>query len=245
MLAPPSRAPTGEELAAFDPWRTPSAMAISSLPATMLSAFLVTLATVVVPNPSTIVAGRFALTRGWRAAATFLAAVVLVDLAVFCALVFGFQPLLHSVGGTAYLVPVAASGMVLAGAVMMVRPPRFDPAAPGGAVAGGPPPPNGLHGPFLAGLVVPSTNPGFWVWWMTVGTAFIHAARHWGDLGLASLLGAMVAGVLAWYLPLVLALRRGATLVPPRALGRVLRLFGAALVVFGAHLLLHLFGLMP
>jgi threonine/homoserine/homoserine lactone efflux protein len=213
-------------------------MATSSLPATMLSAFLVTLVTVIVPSPSTVTAGRLAFTRGWRAAATFLTAVVALDIAVFCALALGFQPLLHRLGGAAYLVPAAAIGMIVVGMVMIVHPPQVAPRE-----CDRDPPKNGLlrnelHGPFLAGLLVPAANPGFWLWWMTVGTSFIHAARQWGDLGLTALLASLLSGVLAWYLPLVLALRQGKTLFPPSALRRVLRLLGGALVLFGVNLLL-------
>jgi threonine/homoserine/homoserine lactone efflux protein len=214
----------------------------SSLSATVLSAFLITFATVVVPSPSTVAASRLAFTHGWRAAATFLAAVVLLDIAVFSALALGFQPLLHRVGGAAYLVSAAGAGMVVIGIVMAVRPPRLasdDDIRSSGAGARA-----ALHAPFLAGLLVPAANPGFWLWWMTVGTSLIHAARHWGDLGLTALLMAFVVGVLAWYLPLVLALRRGRAVFSARALGRVVRLLGVALAVFGIHLLVHAWGLM-
>ena len=65
------------------------------------------------------------------------------------------------------------------------------------------------RGPFLAGLLVPASNPGFWIWWTTVGTSFIHAARHWGEVGLGLLLLALIGGAAAWYLPLLWALSRG------------------------------------
>jgi threonine/homoserine/homoserine lactone efflux protein len=220
-------------------------MGNGSLLATILSAFLVTFATVVIPSPSTVAASRLAFTHGWRAAASFLAGVVTLDIAVFCGLALGFQPFLQRVGGAAYLVPTVAAGMIIFGFAMMIRPPRLAPRDSCNDPPVSDRSQEPLRGAFLGGLLVPAANPGFWMWWMTVGTSFIHAARHWGDLGLASLLAALVGGVAAWYLPLVLALRRGSALFPPRSLRRVLRLLGAALVAFGAHLLIHSLGLMP
>ncbi len=213
-------------------------MNLSSLPLTVASAFVVTLATVIVPNPSTIAASRLVVTRGARAAAAFLSAVVVLDVAVFFVMALGLQPLLYSIGGTSYLVPIAGAGMVIVGAVMMVTAPRaaakLRARQQGSAEGRGN---GGLHGPFLAGLLVPAANPGFWVWWTTVGTSFIHAARQWGRLGLALLLASFLAGVSAWYIPLVLALRRGKDVFSPRILRWVLFAFGAALIAIGAHLL--------
>ncbi len=209
----------------------------------LLSAFVVTFATVVVPSPSTIAASRFALSHGTRGAAACLGGVVTLDILVFLGLAFGLEPALYAVGGHRYLVPVAGAFLTVAGVVMIVTAPRHltdrlvsDRGRQHAERE------MRLHGPFLAGLIIPAANPGFWLWWASVGTAFIHAARRFGRLGLALLLGAFLAGVLSWYVPLLLALRRGREVFSGRTQTRLLVALGIGMVAFGLHLLWRAFG---
>ncbi|RMF81963.1 MAG: hypothetical protein D6739_08765, partial [Nitrospirae bacterium] len=161
----------------------------------------------------------------------------------FLALALGLEPVLYSVGGHRYLVPVAGAFLTIAGIVMVATAPRH---LPDRLVTD-----RGrdraeremrLHGPFLAGLLIPVANPGFWLWWASVGTAFIHSARRFGRLGLALLLAAFLAGVLSWYVPLLLALRKGRAVFSRRTQTRLLMGLGVAMVAFGVHLLWRAFG---
>lgn len=210
-------------------------VSLDSLPATIASAFLVTLVTVIVPSPSTITASRLSMTRGTRAAAAFLSGVVVLEVIAFFIMAVGMQPLLQRLGGASVVTPLAGVLMVVGGVVMAVTAPqaarRVEERSRKGAPARG-----SLHGPFLGGLLVPSANPGFWLWWSTVGTSFIHAARQWGDLGLTLLLAAFLAGVAAWYLPLLVALRRGKNVFSPHVLRWLLVGLGCGLVVIGLRL---------
>ncbi len=69
-------------------------------------------------------------------------------------------------------------------------------------------------GSFLLGLLVAAANPHYWIWWVTAGLAFVEAARAHGAPGLAWMLGALVGGVVAWYVPLLWALCHGSKLLP-------------------------------
>jgi len=213
----------------------------TTLPAVIVSAFFVTFATVIVPSPSTIAASRYAVTHGTRAAAACLSAVVFLDVLVFLGLALGFQPLLRSIGGSHYFPMIAGVFLVVAGMGMMVLAPKnvdrmVTPRGRARAQRE-----QSLHGPFMAGLLIPFANPGYWIWWTTVGTAFIHAARHWGRLGLTLLLGGFIAGVLAWYVPLLWALHHGRQIFTPTAQKRLLVILGIAMVGFGSYLLLGSF----
>jgi len=210
---------------------------VLSLVATVASAFVVTFATVVIPSPSTVVASRYAVRRGTRAAAVFLGAVLCLDTVVFLVLAVGFHPFLHALGAAKYLAPLAGAGMMIFGLVMVVTARRGGPHLRSTAALPGSEDGGTARGPFLAGLIVPAANPGFWIWWTTVGTSFIHAARHWGDVGLGSLLLAFLGGAAAWYLPLLWALSRGRQVFSERAQDRALVLLGFAMVGFGAVLL--------
>lgn len=211
----------------------------SSLVATVASAFIVTFATVVVPSPSTLAAGRATLIGGTRAAAAFLSGVLVLDAMVFLVLVFGLHPVLLDVGIAHALPPIAGVALVIAGVVMIFRSRRG--AHEPDATEAGSDPPSGpaLRGPFLTALAVNAANPGFWLWWTTVGTSFIHAARHWGDMGLTLLLLAFLCGTASWYIPLLWALHRGRQIFPATFQQRLLAWFGVALVAFGIYLSWH------
>jgi threonine/homoserine/homoserine lactone efflux protein len=210
-----------------------------SLLATILSAFLVTFATVVVPSPSTLALGRVAVADGTRAAAVFLSAVLVLDTFVFALLVFGIHPVLHLVGVTRYLVPLAGAGLVVAGLLVAATADRSSSRWSDS----GQQPADDLRtrsrGPFAAGILVNAANPGFWIWWTTVGTSFIHAARQWGDIGLTLLLVAFLCGTSAWYLPLMWAFHHGRKVFSQRFQARLNLAFGIAIAGFGVYLVWH------
>ncbi len=216
-------------------------MSAASLPAVIFSAFVVSFVTVVVPSPITIAASRYAVARGTRAAAIFLTAVTILDVAVFSALAFGLQPLLLRIGGTRYLMPVAGFLLVIVGLGMLVLAPRDANRLVSERGKRRAEREEHLHGPFLAGLLVAAANPGYWIWWTTAGTAFIHAARHWGRLGLTLLLLAFIGGVVLWYSAFLWALHRGRTVVSPRLQKWLLVILGVALVGFGVYILFRTF----
>ncbi len=213
-------------------------MDLTSLLAVVASAFVVTLATVIVPSPSTMAASRYAVSHGTRAAAACLSGVVLLDIVVFLSLAYGFEPVLYRIGGHRYLLPAASVLLLIAGLAMIVLAPRDVStrliSARGRERADRE---QALHGPFLAGLLIPIANPGYWIWWTTVGTSFIHAARRWGNLGLTLLLAGFIAGVLAWYIPLLYALHHGRQIFSRETQRKILVALGIGMMAFGAHLL--------
>lgn len=204
------------------------------LATTIVSAFVVTFVTVVVPSPSTVAASRYAVRSGIRTAAVFLAAVLCLDTAVFLVLIYGIHPFLRYLGAAQYLVPLAGAGLMIVGLVMIVTARREGswllsmsqrPELESAGTA---------RGPFLAGLLVPAANPGFWIWWTTVGTSFIHAARPWGPLGLGLLLIAFLGGAATWYAVLLWALSHGRQVFSERIQDYVLVGLGLVMTGFGA-----------
>jgi len=201
------------------------------------SAFVVTFLTVMVPSPSTVAASRYAMRDGTRAAASFLGGVLCLDIAVFLVLAHGFHPVLNALGAATYLMPVAGAGLVVFGCVMVATARRGGIYTPSKSMTPRREIPGAGHRPFAAGLLVPAANPGFWIWWTTVGTSFIHGARHWGGVGLSLLLLAFLGGAVAWYLPLLWALSRGREVFSARTQYRVLLVLGLAMAGFGCVLL--------
>ncbi len=205
-----------------------------SLPALVGSAFLISFATVVVPGPITVVASRLALQR-LSAAVWFLIGVTCLDVALFLALAAGAGPLMRGLGGLPLVEIVGGFVLLWAGAASLRGVPRPHRRPPSPAN-------DGRRGAayFFLGVAVAAGNPHYWFWWLSAGLALIQAARGYGHGGLLWLLTALVGGVVGWYVPLLAAIRRGRSLLSPRAeawilkgLAVVMMLLGAALVGVG------------
>lgn len=190
------------------------------------------LATVAVPGPITLVATRLALTRGLAAAVWFLAGTTVLDVALFCSLAAGAAPSLRRIGALPLVEIVGGLALVWGGLASLRSAPRtreprriYQQAESAGTKRS-----------FLLGLLVSAGNPHYWIWWATAGLAFVEAARAHGAPGMAWMLGALITGVISWYVPLLVALRHGQSLLSPRAERVVTRGMGVALVVLGAGL---------
>ncbi len=204
-----------------------------SLPALAVAAYLVSMATVVVPGPITIVASRLAMSRHITAAVWFLVGVTVLDIVLFVLLVSGAGPVLRTIGALP-AVEIGGGLVLLWGGVRSLRsgsdpaPQSDERALPSSASAA-------TH--FTLGILVSAGNPHYWIWWVTAGLAFVEAARPYGMPGLSWLLTALVAGVASWYAWLLWALHRGKRHLGPGAQAIVTRLISVALVVLGLALL--------
>jgi threonine/homoserine/homoserine lactone efflux protein len=203
-----------------------------SLPALVASGFVVSLATVAIPGPITLVASRLALARHTWAAIWFLVGVTLLDVALFTALASGAAPVLRRIGALPMVEITGGIALLWGGFTSLRQPSRH--AGVDVEVEN-----RSLFGSFLLGLLVAAGNPHYWIWWVTAGLAFVEAARAHGAPGLAWMLAALVGGVVCWYVPLLWAIHRGRSLLTPRAEQVVTRGMGVVLLLLG----LGLFGL--
>lgn len=204
-----------------------------ALPPLIAAAFLVSLATVVVPGPITIVATRLAIAHSIRAAAYFLLGVVVLDTLLFIALVAGAGPPLRQLGAIPLVELLGGLVLLWVGlASLRSEPKPAVPATANGADLGR----TSSTGYFMFGIALAIGNPHYWIWWVTAGLAFIEAGRQHGTAGLLWMLTALVGGVMCWYLPLLAALHRGRTLLTPQMERLVVRGMGVALVTLGLAL---------
>ena len=215
-----------------------------SLPALVASGFVVSFITVAIPGPITIVATRLGLSRHLAAAVWFLVGVTALDVTLFTALAAGAAPLLRRVGALPVVVVLGGMALIWGGASSLRDVPR---------------PPDrtsklqlerrNLASYLALGIAVSAGNPHYWIWWVTAGLAFVESARSHGAPGLAWMLAALVGGVVAFYLPLLWALRHGRTMLSQRVEGIVTRglsvvllLLGAGLLALGTYRLLEHYG---
>ena len=91
--------------------------------------------------------------------------------------------------------------------------------------------------PFLAGIITSISNPYFWIWWFTVGSALLIGAYSGGaELALAFILGHWAAD-LGWFTLVSLSLHRGRFIMGEKAYRIILAMCGIFLILFGAYYL--------
>ncbi len=203
-----------------------------SLPALVASGFIVSLATVAVPGPITIVATRLALSRHLSSAVWFLVGVTALDVTLFTALAAGAAPVLLTIGALPMVEIVGGIALIWGGVSSLTA----APAARKRELSVNNVEDRNALGSFLLGLLVAAGNPHYWIWWVTAGLAFVEAARTHGSYGLLWMLAALVGGVLAWYTPLLWALSHGSRLLGERAERVVMKGMGLVLLVLGLGL---------
>ncbi|HPW54597.1 MAG: LysE family transporter [Thermoanaerobaculaceae bacterium] len=203
-----------------------------SLPALIVSAFAVSLATVVVPGPITLVLSRLAISQRTSRAVWFLVGCLLVDVVLFMALAGGAAPVLRRLGALPAVEIVGGFALLWGGwSSLRHRPAPKDPER-AAHLEGYP-----AYRAVLTGMVVCLGNLHYWFWWCTAGLAFVEAARAHGYPGLLWILIALIAGVVAWYAPLLWALHHGRSLLTPRSERWVIIGIGAILLAIGSTLL--------
>jgi threonine/homoserine/homoserine lactone efflux protein len=112
----------------------------------------------------------------------------------------------------------------------------FSPAGGSSSLSGG------MH-PVLAGIIVSMSNPYWWVWWVTVGSAsllrFGVTLQKWQ--GLAAFFLGHEAADLAWYFSISTLTHFGRRTLSERLYRIVLAACGAVIIGFGAYLGVSLF----
>jgi threonine/homoserine/homoserine lactone efflux protein len=222
-------------------------MSIGSLWMIFSLSFLLSLSGALMPGPLltyTIVRTLRTGRRGWLTGARVIAG----HAALECVLVFGLV-----LGVVGFLrAPAAAKIIGVGGAALLlymgvgliretVRGRGIDltaaDAGPGGEAAGR----ASLAGrmnPVVAGALVSMGNPYWWIWWVTVGAAFLLrfdiTLARWPALA-AFFLG-HEAGDLGWYSAVSILLHLGRRKIPRGLTTAILAVCGVAIIGFGAWL---------
>lgn len=209
-----------------------STLAIASL------SFVVALSGAMAPGPLltyTIVRTAQSKQRGFLVGAWVIAGHALLESALVVALLLGLSTLLRTSLVVRLIGALGGSFLVVMGVSLLRQLVRGAVAAPG-AQTGAPPikPAN----PVLAGVLVSMSNPYWWIWWATVGFAFMVqyeiTAANWPAL-LAFLAG-HEAGDLAWYLTVSILVSLGRSRLTGRLYTAVLAACALVIVGFGLFL---------
>lgn len=91
--------------------------------------------------------------------------------------------------------------------------------------------------PFLAGAITSISNPYFWIWWITVGSALLIGAYKGGVVLAVAFIAGHWAADLGWFTLISVSIHRGRFILGERQYRWILGLCGTFLLLFGVYYL--------
>jgi threonine/homoserine/homoserine lactone efflux protein len=211
-----------------------------TLPEIVTIAFAIGLTGAMSPGPTLIATIRSSLRYGWIAGPAIVTGHVVVEFGIFILIITGiaavageYSWLIAGAGGVVLvifgLVTIAESRTATLSGVIADQ---WDPDIASSSATPGTGP-AGLYPVFLAGVVTSISNPYFWIWWVSIGSAMVIDGLKSGlILGSAFMIGHWCADI-SWYTVVSATIHRGKSILSDRSYQRAIALCGIFLVLFG------------
>lgn len=189
-------------------------------------AFVIGLTGALAPGPTLLVTINSSLREGWTAGPKVAAGHALVEVLIF----------LIIVGGLASVMQQYSRGISIAGGLALIAFGIMTTRGSKSAMLKGPEgEPSGSA--FLAGAVTSAANPYFWIWWLSVGSAFLLSGLNSGlIMAVAFIIGHWGADF-GWYTLVSCSLDRGRSVLSEGSYRRILGFCGVFLICFGVYFL--------
>ncbi|HIH43555.1 MAG TPA: LysE family transporter [Candidatus Methanoperedenaceae archaeon] len=187
----------------------------------LATGFAVGLTGALAPGPMLFATIDLSLKKGWKSGPAIVAGHALIELAICALIVLGLASV---VSGTGQALISLAGGAVLC--VFGYRTIRASGEAALSARSTG-------ENPIAAGMITSASNPYFWLWWLTSGSALIILGLETGIIAAALfVIGHWIADI-GGYSAISLSFASGRALLSQRAYRIVLLCCGVFLLLFG------------
>jgi threonine/homoserine/homoserine lactone efflux protein len=200
----------------------------------LLLGFTVGLTGALVPGPMLFATIEVSLRKGWLAGPEVVIGHILVELMLSILIIFGAASLVGS--GAISAISVIGGLALMVFGLLTVR----DATAAASARASWDA--SGLKfasNPVTLGLITSVSNPYFWIWWLTAGSALVLKAHELGILiSVAFILGHWAAD-LSWFTAVSGSFSRGKALLSQKMHRHILYACGIFLIIFGFYFMLN------
>jgi len=191
--------------------------------------FLIGLTGALAPGPTLIATINASLKGGWTMGPRVTLGHAVVEVVMVLLIIAGLSVI---IGGYFWLIGgIGGAALIVFGVFTIIesRHTEFDLMPPQSEGLGT------TTGPFLAGMLTSISNPYFWLWWLTVGSALMIGALYGGiATAIAFIIGHWAAD-LAWFTLVSISVHRGRFLLRGREYRWILALCGLFLIVFGVY----------
>jgi threonine/homoserine/homoserine lactone efflux protein len=200
----------------------------------LLLGFTVGLTGALVPGPMLFATIEASLKRGWLAGPEVVLGHILIEFVLFTLVLFGAASLVGS-GAISAISVIGGLALTVFGLLTVKD-------AKAAASAGISPETSGLKftsNPVALGLITSVSNPYFWIWWLTAGSALVLKTHELGILiSVAYILGHWTAD-LSWFTVVSGSFSRGKALLSQKAHMYILYSCGVFLITFGLYFMLN------
>lgn len=187
-----------------------------------------------VPGPMLFATIEASLRKGWKAGPEVVFGHIVLEVVLCIMILYGASSLVGN--GVISLVSLVG-GLVLVGFGLLTI--KDAKAASTAGIFGKGDGPKFSSSPALTGLITSASNPFFWIWWLTAGSALVLQEYRLGILFTFSyLLGHWLAD-LSWFTAISASFGRGRTLLSRSTHEKILYACGIFLVLFGAWFALN------
>lgn len=211
-----------------------------TLPEIITVAFAIGLTGALSPGPTLVATVRASLRYGWLSGPVIMTGHVLVEFGIFILIITGIASVAGQyawlIAGAGGVVLVIFGLMTLAESRMVNLSDVLRENSQAGATDEGTKDhgwSEGLSPVFLAGIVTSVSNPYFWIWWVSIGSAMVIDGLKSGlIIGSAFMIGHWCADI-SWYTVVSVTVHRGRAVLSDRSYQVVIALCGVFLVIFG------------
>ncbi len=214
-------------------------MSAAALAAIFGTSFIVSLTGALSPGPLVTVAMREGVRRGFWAGPALALGHGAIELVLVVGLALGLDQLLDNDAVTATVALAGGAFLVWMGVTTALQARGFqldterDAPPPGRRVWRA-----SVLGPLaLAGILVSLSNPFWFAWWATIGTAYIVEALDEGVLGVSAFYGGHVIADIGWLSMVAFAVAGGRRIINRRVYQGLLAGCGVFLVALGGWFL--------
>jgi threonine/homoserine/homoserine lactone efflux protein len=193
---------------------------------TLVTAFAIGLTGALAPGPTLLATVNSSLQEGWRAGPKVAAGHALVEVLIFLVIV----------GGLASVMQQYTRGISIAGGLALIA---FGIMTAIGSRSAVLKKPEGKSSgsAFLAGAVTSAANPYFWIWWLSVGSAFLLSGLNSSLIMAAAFIVGHWGADFGWYTLVSGSLDRGRSVLSQGSYRSILGICGAFLICFGIYFL--------
>ncbi|WP_319578707.1 LysE family transporter [uncultured Methanospirillum sp.] len=185
--------------------------------------FVIGLTGALAPGPTLIATIQSAIREGWKSGPLVTGGHIIAELLVVILIAAGIPFLPEQ---SSLLIAVAGGTALIIFGVLTIRSARGATLSMASTAAGS-------GSPFVAGLITSISNPYFWIWWFSVGSALLISSLASGLAGLVAFIFGHWLSDLSWFTLVSLSIHKSRVLLGDREYMLILYACGAVLVIFG------------
>lgn len=199
----------------------------ATLSGMFILAFLIGLTGALTPGPTLVATITASLKDGWLTGPRIVSGHMLIELVIVLVIVLG----IGVAAGTLFTTIIALIGgiaLIFFGA-LTIRGSRTASLRPSGTAI--------VKNAYVTGSLTSAANPFFWIWWLTVGSAFILEGLQEGIMLFAAFMAGHWCADMGWYTTVSTMVSQGRTVLSERMFRGVIAGCGIFLIAFGLYYL--------